>query len=85
MIIGCCGVICNKVGIDYLAYSPLTGETILLSPFANDVLSAVLTKSTIYKDLLDKLMQDNDDAMDDINAGLQRALRELSKKGFVYY
>lgn len=76
------GVSYRKVGNDFLAYSALTSETVVLTQFAYQILIRLAPKSLNFTELLDKLKLEGGGS-DDFELSLRDTLNELSKRGFI--
>ncbi len=75
------GVQYNQMDEDFLAYSSLSGETVVLSQLACFILTELLSEPKCFSDLLDKLKREN---YENAEFSLRTTLNELSKRGFVY-
>lgn len=78
-------VIFRRVGTDFLAYTALTGETIVLSQFAYATLAYLSLEARDYSALLERLKQEILGDIDiDLESTLQNTVNELFSRGFLY-
>jgi len=79
------GVTFRKVGEDYLAYSPLSSETIYLTFFAYQTLEYIMANPISFSELSKKHQLYFDDFLDDeLSTMLATTIRQLSSRGFIY-
>lgn len=71
------------MGTDFLAYTPLTGETAVLSQFAYVTLTYLSSETLDFSALLKKLKQEAQGDVD-LESTLQNTLNELISRGFLY-
>lgn len=77
------GVIYQCVGTDFLAYTPLTGETAILSQFAYATLTYLSSEALDFLALLEKSKQAAYGDID-LESTLQNTVNELINRGFLY-
>lgn len=75
-------VFTHRFNDELLAYSALTGETIVLSDFAADILERLLFKQMDFFALLSAVNPARYSAVD-IELTLRNTLNELGRRGFI--
>ncbi|OAI20482.1 hypothetical protein A1359_03215 [Methylomonas lenta] len=75
-------VFTHRFNDELLAYSPLTGETIVLSDFAADIFERLLSKQMNFPDLLSAVKPAQYGDVD-IELSLRNTLNELGRRGFI--
>ncbi|MGR8930585.1 MAG: hypothetical protein ACU836_08080 [Gammaproteobacteria bacterium] len=68
---------------EFLAYSALSGETVVLSDFAAKILLSLLSESRSFSGLLADAKNESVQSAD-IEASLQDVIKELTGRGFIY-